>query len=99
MSDLNVSDVLSEASTIYQQITQTEESNDNIDTALELVEDVGDSAGGIVQESFSGVNTRLLQKVMKNLTDINILENHNIKMEDGMNPTQNESSGACRCSR
>lgn len=88
MSDLNVSDVLSEASTIYQQITQTEESNDNIDTALELVEDVGDSAGGIVQESFSGVNTRLLQKVMKNLTDINILENHNIKMEDGMNPTQ-----------
>lgn len=88
MSDLSVSDVLTEASTIYQEITQTEESNDNIDAALELVEEVGDSAGGIVQEGFSATNTKLLQKVMKGLVNINVLERHNIKMEDGMNPTQ-----------
>lgn len=88
MSDLSVSDVLTEASTIYQEITQTEESNDNIDAALELVEEVGDSAGGIVQEGFSSENTKLLKKVMKGLVNINILERHDIKMEDGMNPTQ-----------
>lgn len=88
MSDLNVSDVLSEASTIYQEISQTETQNDNIDNALELVDEISKSAGGLVQEGFNSVNTRILKVVLEDLVGINILPNYGVKMEDGMNPTQ-----------
>ena len=88
MSDLNVSDVLSEASDIYQQITQTSDQNDNIDNALELVEEVGDSAGGLVQEGFSSVNTKLLKIVLEDIVGVDLLTTYSVKLEDGMNPTQ-----------
>lgn len=83
-----VSDILSEASEIYDQVNEISSQNDNIDNALELTEEIAKAPGGVIQESFSTVNTKLLKTVMESIVGFDITARYNVKMEDGMNITQ-----------
>ena len=90
MSDLNVSDVLAEANTIYQEVNEANTVDSNIENALDTAEAVGASVDGIKTESINSVNLRLLKITMENALGFDLVNEikAGIKMEDGTNRTQ-----------
>lgn len=90
MSDLNVSDVLAEANTLYNEVNETQQVDANIESALDTAEAVGASMDGIKTESISSVNLKLLKINMEHALGFDIITaiNAGIKMEDGANRTQ-----------
>lgn len=90
MLDLNVSDVLEEANTIYNEISTTDENHSNIDTALEMAEEVGASLEGIKTESINPVTLKLLKVNMESVLGFDLIAaiNAGVKMEDGANRSQ-----------
>lgn len=90
MSDLNVSDVLEEANSIYNEITTTSDEHNNIDHALDMAEEVGASLEGIKTESINPVTLKLLKVNMEAVLGFDLITaiKAGIKMEDGTNVTQ-----------
>lgn len=90
MSDLNVSDVLAEANTIYQEVNEAQATDNNIESALDTAEAVGASVDGIKTESISSVNLKLLKLNMEHALGFDLVAElkAGIKMEDGTNRTQ-----------
>lgn len=90
MSDLNVSDVLAEANTIYNEINEETQIGENIDAALEVAEEIGDSVQGLTTESLAPNALRILKMTLESATGINIVEHTDcgIKLESAATQTQ-----------
>lgn len=92
MSDLNVSDVLAEANTIYQEVNEAQEVDSNIESALDTAEAVGASVDGIKTESINSVNLRLLKVTLEHAVGFDLIKEikAGVTMEDGANLTQSK---------
>lgn len=90
MSDVYVSDVLEEANSIYNEINDDNTNLDNIDSALDMAEEVGASVDGIKTESISSVNLKLLKVNLESILGFDLISaiNAGVKMEDGANRSQ-----------
>lgn len=92
MSDICVSDVLEEANNIYTEIASENDNVDNIDTALDMAEEVGASIDGIKAESISSENLKLLKINLESILGFDLLAElkAGVKLEDGTNRSQSK---------
>lgn len=88
MSDLNVSDVLSEAVDLYQEVSEVRSQNENIEAGLETAEEIGTSLETVKTEGLSPSSTRILNLTAKRILGVDVLPQFSIKMEDGANDIQ-----------
>lgn len=80
MDNVNVSDVLADANAIYSEVTETTDQHDNISDALDVIEDMSETTGGLVMEGMGLDRTQanLMRKTLVNVIGLDLLAAHHV---------------------